>query len=157
MTKKRFGSRERLCDLQLYLKTWWWQYILMATLGWRRLWSCLIENLGALLTTCQGVGVICHPTLLKFLGDVMSVKLRRQGVASNATHVILLLFRSIRSHPLQLTFVNSPSVCRNPLEKGWTISWSLSVLKPGMYWQSLVKKRDWTVRVLLLCFWIDAS
>ena len=26
------------------------------------------------------------------------------------------------------------------------------VCRPGMYWQSLVKKRDWTVRVLLLCF-----
>ena len=157
MTKKRFGSRERLCALQLFLKTWWWQYILMATLGWRRLWSCLIENFGALLTTCQGVGVICHPTLLKFLGDVVSVKLRRQGVASNPTHVNLLLFRSIPSHPLQLTFVNCPSVCRSPLGKRWTISWSSSAVKPGMYWQSLVKKRDWTVRMLLLCFWIDAS
>ena len=30
-------------------------------------------------------------------------------------------------------------------------------VKPGMYWQSFVKKRDWTVRMLLFCFWIDAS
>ena len=74
--------------------------VVVATLEWKRLWSCLIENFGALLTTCQEVGVIRHPTLLKFLGDVMSVKLRRQGVASNPTHVILLLFRSIPSHPL---------------------------------------------------------
>ena len=28
MTKKRFGSRERLCALELFLKMWWWQYIL---------------------------------------------------------------------------------------------------------------------------------
>ena len=48
----KFGSRERLCALPLFLKTCWSQYILMATLGWRRLWSCLIENFGALLTTC---------------------------------------------------------------------------------------------------------
>ena len=118
MTKKRFGSRERLCALQVFLKTWWWQYILMATLRWRRLWSCLIENFGALPTTCQEVGVLCHPTLLKFLGHVMSVKPRRQGVASDPTHVNLLLFRSILSHPLQLTFSNCASVCRSPLEKG---------------------------------------
>ena len=115
--ERKFGSRERLCALQLFLKTWWWQYILMATIGWRRLWSSLIEHFGGLPTTCQEVGVICHPTLPKFLGDVMSVKPRRQGVASNPTHVILLLFRSIPSHPLQLTFVNCPSVCRSSLEK----------------------------------------
>ena len=121
MTKKRFGPRERLYALQLFLKTWWWQYILMATLGWRRLWSCLIENFGALPTICQEIGVICHPTLLKFLGDVMSVELRRQGVASNPTHVNLLLFRNISSHPLQLTSVNCLSVCRSPLEKKWTM------------------------------------
>ena len=30
-----------------------------------------------MLTTCQEVGVICQPTLLKLLGDVMSVKLRK--------------------------------------------------------------------------------
>ena len=48
------------------------------------------------------------PTLLKFLGNVMSVKPRRQGVASNPTHVNLLLFCSILSHPLQLTFVKLP-------------------------------------------------
>ena len=117
MTKKRFGSRERLCALQHFLKTWWWQYILMATLGWRRLWSCLIEKFGDLPTTCQEVGIISHPTLLRFLGDVRSVKPRRQGVASNPTHANLLLFRSILSHPLQLTFLNCPTVCRSPLEK----------------------------------------
>ena len=72
--------------LHLFLKTWWWQYILMATVRWRRLWSCLVENFGALLTICQEIGVICHPTSPKFFGDVMSVKLRRQGVASNPTH-----------------------------------------------------------------------
>ena len=84
--KKRFGSRETLCALQLFLKTWCWQYILMATLGWRRLWSCLIENFGALLTTCQEVGVDGHPRLLKFLGDVMSVSARRtSGKAWQAT------------------------------------------------------------------------
>ena len=157
MTKKRFASREKWCALQLLLKTWWWQYILMATLGRRRLLSCLIENFGALPTTCQEVGIICHPTLLKFLGDVMSVQPRRQGVASNATHLNLLLFRSSLSQPLQLTFVNCPSVCRSPLEKRWTISWSLSAVKPCMYSESLVKETDWTLRMLLLCFWVDAS
>ena len=121
MTKKKFGSRERLCALQLFLKTWWWQYILMATLGWRRLWSCLIGNFRALLMTCQEVGLICHPTLLKFLGDVMSVKPGREGVASNPTPVKMLLFRSILSLPVQLTFVDCPSVCRSPLEKRWSI------------------------------------
>ena len=152
MTKEIFGSRERLCALQLLLKMWWWQYILMATLWWRRLWSCLIVNFGALPTTYQEVGVICQPTLLKFLGDVMSVKPRRQGVASKPTHVNLLLFGSIPSDPLQLTFVNCLSVCRSPLQKKWIISWSSSAVKPGTYWQSLVKKSDWTVRVLLLFF-----
>ena len=157
MTKKRFGSRERLYALQLFLKTWWWQYILMATLGWGRLWSCLIQHFGALLTICQEIGAICHPTLLKFLGDVMSVKLRRQGVASNPTHVNLLLFRSIHPASLQLTSVNYLSVRRSPLGKKWTILWSSSAVKPGMYWQSLVNKRDRTVRVPFLCFQIDAS
>ena len=90
MTKKRLGSRERLRALQLFLETWWWQYIIMVKLGWRRLWSCLIEHFDALPTTCQEVDVICQMTLLKFLGDVMSVKPRRQGVASNPTHVNLL-------------------------------------------------------------------
>ena len=142
MTKKGFGSRERLYALQLFLKTWWWQYILMANLGWGILWSCLIENVGALLSICQEIGVICHLTLPKFLGDVINVKLRRQRVASNPTHVILLLSRNVPSHPVHLTSVYCPSVCRSPLGKKWTILWSLSAVKPGMYWQSLVKKRD---------------
>ena len=63
MTKKRFGSGERLCALQLFLKSWWWQYILMATLGWRRLWSCLIENFGALRNLSPDIAKIlgrCH-------------------------------------------------------------------------------------------------
>ena len=157
MTKKRFCSRERLYALQLFLKTWWWQYNLMATVRWRRLCKCLIEDFGALPTICQVIAVICHPTLLKFLGDVMSVKLRRQGVASNPTHVNLLLSRNIPSHPSQLTSLNCMSVCRSPLGRKWTILWSSFAVKPGMYWQSLVKKRDWTIRILLLCFWIDAS
>ena len=146
-----------MCALQLFLKPWWWQYILMATLGWGRLWSCLTETFCALHTICQEIGVICHPTLLKFFHDVMNVKLRRQGVVSDPTNVNLLLLRSIPSPPLKLTFVNCPSVCRSPPKKKWTILWLSSAVKPGMYWQSLVKKRDWTVRVLLLCSWIDAS
>ena len=124
MTKKRFGSRERLSALQLFSKTWWWQYILMAILGWGRLWSCLIESCDALPTICQEIGVICHPTWLKFLSDVMSVKLPRQGLVSNPTYVNLLLSRKILSHPLQLTSVNCLSVCRRPLDKKWTILWS---------------------------------
>ena len=113
----RFGSRERMCALQLFLKMWLWQYILMTTLGWRRLWNCLIEKFGALLTICQEIGVIFHPTSLKFLGDVMSVKLGMQGVASKPTHVNLLLSSNIPSHPLQLTSVDCPSVCSSRMEK----------------------------------------
>ena len=131
MTKKRFGSRERLCALRLFMKTWQSQYIVMATLGWRRLWSCLIEGFGGLPTICQQIGVICHPTLLKFVGDLMSVKLRRQGVASNLTHVNLLLSSNTSSDPLQSTSVNCLSVCTSTLEKKWTILWSSSAVKPG--------------------------
>ena len=69
-------------------------------------------------------------------------------------------FAPVPQYPLTsltIDFLNCPSVCRSPVEKRWTISWSSSAVKQGMYWQSLVKKRDWAVRVLLLCFWIDAS
>ena len=138
MTNKRFDSREQLYSLHLFLKMWWWQYILMATQGWRRRWSDLIENFGALLTICQEIGVICHLTLLKVFSDVMGVKLQRQRVASNPTHVNLLLFRKIPSHPLQLNSVNCRSVCRSPLGKKLTMLWSSSAVKPGMYWQSVV-------------------
>ena len=68
-------------------------------------------------TICQEIGVICHQTLLKFLGDVMTVKLQRQVVVSNPTHVNLLPSRNVPSHPLQLTSGKCLSVCRSPLEK----------------------------------------
>ena len=45
MTKKRSGSRERLCALQLFLKTWWWQYILMAVELFDRKFWCLAYDL----------------------------------------------------------------------------------------------------------------
>ena len=35
--ERKFRSRERFYALQLFLKTWWWQYILMTTIGSRRL------------------------------------------------------------------------------------------------------------------------
>ena len=109
-----------------------------------------VENFDVLPTIGQGIGVISQRTLLEFFRDVVSVKLRRQGVATNLTRVNLFLIRNIPSHPLQLTSVKCPIVCRSPLGKKWTILWSSSAVKPGMYWQYLVKKRDWTVRMLLL-------
>ena len=44
---KKIRFKGKIVPPQLFLKTWWWQYILIATLGWTRLWSCLTENFGA--------------------------------------------------------------------------------------------------------------
>ena len=62
-------------------------------------------------------------------------------MASKQTHVNLLLSRNIPSNPLQLTSVNGLSVCRSPLERRWTILWSSSAVKPGMYGPSLGEEK----------------
>ena len=70
------------------------------------------------------------------------------------------VFAPVPQYPftsLAIDFCKLPECLQKSLEKKRTISWASSAVTPGMYWQSLVKKRDWTVRVLLLCFWIDAS
>ena len=157
MTKKKFGSRERLCAVQLFLKTWWWQYILMATLGWRRLWSLLMQTFWCLAYDLPRDRCNLSPDFAKILGRCHDCHNTKAGVASNQTHVNLLLSRNIPSHCLQLTSKTCRSVCRSPLERKWPVLSSSSAVKPGMYWQFLVKKRDGTVRVLLLCFWMDAS
>ena len=92
--------------------------------------------------------------ILERCDDCQTTKARR-GKQPNTCEVAPV--GSIVSPPLQLTSVNCTSVCRSPLEKKWTILWSSSALKPDMYWRSLGKKRYSTVRVLLLCFSIDAS
>ena len=43
---------------------------------------------------------------------------------------------------LAIDFCKLPECLQKSTGKKWTISWSSSAVEPGMYWQSLVKKRD---------------
>ena len=97
------------------------------------------------------------PDIAKILGqchDCQTTKARRgkQPDTCELAPVPQYLFTS-----LAIDFCKFPECLQKFTEKRWNISRSSSALKPGMHLQSPVKKRDWTVRMLLLCFWIAAS
>ena len=97
------------------------------------------------------------PDIAKILGrcnECQTTKARR------GTQPDTCEFAPVPQYPftsLAIDVCKLPECLQKATGKKWTISWSLSAVKPRMYWPSLVKKRDWTVRVLLCCFWIDGS